>query len=51
MQHRHMRCLQERDYKAILPRECGISGLEENEVSQAHRVNTGVCQGVFRFDA
>ena len=51
VQHRHMGCLQEGDYEAVLPQGCGILGSEENEASQAHRVNTGVCQGAFRFDA
>ena len=51
MQHKHMGCFQDGDYEAALPQGCGILGLEENEASQAHKVNMRGCQVVFCFDA
>ena len=40
MHHRHMGRFQERNQEAVLPGGCGILGKEEDQVSQAHGVDT-----------
>ena len=40
MNHRHMGRFQERNQEAFLLGGCGILGTEEDQVSQAHGVDT-----------